>query len=82
VKTDVVQAATTEHRDLMVGLIIAFDLEHVELGSEPQVENDHPRSARELRTIPFNRGLEHVDVELRESITGTRDRGDVIDALN
>jgi hypothetical protein len=80
-KTNVVDTAAAKHRGLVIGLIIAIDLEHIEFGPGTQVEDDHPRTTRKFRAIPFDRGPEHVDVELLEPIAVARNRGYVIDAL-
>jgi hypothetical protein len=80
-KTNVVDTAAAKHRGLVIGLIIAIDLEHVEFRSGTQIDDDHPRATWKFRAVPFDGGLKHVNVELLEPIAVARNRGYVIYAL-
>src|SRR5262249_10394953 len=66
VQRQVVDAATPEHRRLVLRFVVALDLEHVELGMRPHVHDRQPHTGgpgRSLRTITRHRRIEHGLVE-------------------
>ena len=82
VQADVVEPAPTEHRRLVVGLVVAVDLEDVQLGGRTDVDHGHARPAGELLAVELHGGPEHVDVERLEPVGVVGNDGHMVESLS
>ena len=81
VQADVVEPAPTEHGRLVVGLAVAVDLEHVQLGGRADVDDGHARPSGELLTVELHGGPEHLDVERLEPVGVVGNDGHMVQSL-
>ncbi len=77
----VVDPAAAEHRRLPIGLGVALDLEHVELGERPDVDHRQPGTGVRTGVDLPDPGLEHLSVELGQAIGVVGDDRDMVQAI-
>ena len=79
----VIEAAPTEHGCLAVGLVIALNLEHVELRPVPDLDDRQPRplSLGELAAVAQDLGVEDVAVEAVQAVRIIGDDRHVVQTL-
>ena len=80
-RREVVDPSSPEHGRLAVGLGVAVDLEDVELGRRPDVDERQPH-AGPLRRVSRHRRVEHVDVEGVQTVGVVGDDGNVVEAVH
>ena len=79
-QADVVDAAAAEHRHLMVSLVIAFDLEQVDLDTGANA-HEGQAAARDAVDLTIDLGAEDVAVEADESVGVLGEDRDVVEAV-